>query len=86
LIGPKQGEIFLSYDIFYLKNIHKHMSNMDLPPRVRVKYLSAWQMIQKRHRPVLGLLEKRNFDPRAVCDMDWGPAFAKIGTEQGFFE
>jgi hypothetical protein len=86
LVGPIGLDVFLSYHITYLKNIHTHMSNMDLPPRVRVKYLSAWQMIQKRHRPLLDALERSNFDPRAVCEMDWGPVFARIGTADGYFE
>src|SRR5712691_2297697 len=86
LVGPMGREVFLSYDITYLKNIHTHMCNMDLAPRVRVKYLSAWQMIQKRHRPLLDVLERNDFNPRAPCDMDWEPSFAKIGTKEGFFE
>jgi hypothetical protein len=86
LVGPMGLEVYLSYDITYLINIHTHMCNMSLPPRVRVKYLSSWQMIQKRHRPLLDVLERSNFDPRSVCDMDWGPVLAKIGTKEGFFE
>ncbi len=85
LITPLGLELFLAYDIAYLRNIHSHMQNMDLPPRVRVKYLSAWQMIQKQHRPLLNVLEHAQFDPRAVCDMDWDPAFARIGTPRGYF-
>ncbi len=86
LVGPMGLEVYLSYDITYLRNIHAHMCNMCLPPRVRVKYLSAWQIIQKRHRPLLDALERSNFDPRVVCDMDWEPIVAKIGTKEGFFE
>jgi len=77
---------FLAYDVTYLKNIYTHMCNTDLTPRVRVKYLSAWQMIRKRHRALLDVLERSNFDPRSVCDLDWNPLFAKIGTDSGFFE
>jgi hypothetical protein len=76
----------LSYEIVYLRNVFTHMSNMGLPPRVRVKYLSAWQMIQKRHRTLMDVLERSNFDPRALCNVDWGPIFAKVGTKEGFFE
>jgi hypothetical protein len=86
LVGPVGLDAFLSYDITYLRNVHMHMCNMDIPPRVRVKYLSAWQMIQKRHRPILDVLERRNFDPRSICDMDWKQVFEKIGTMDGFFE
>ena len=77
---------FLAYDITYLKNIHAHMSDMGLLPRVRVKYLSAWQMIRKQHRTLLEVLERNNFDPRALCKVDWGPIFARVGSEQGLFE
>jgi hypothetical protein len=54
-------EVFLAYDFTYLKNIHTHMSDTKLESNVRVKYLSAWHMIQKRHRTVLDVLEKRQF-------------------------
>jgi hypothetical protein len=86
LIGPTKLEKFLSYDITYVRNIHGHMCNMALPPRVRVKYLSTWQMLQMRHREVLDVLERSNFDPRSVCDTDWQTAFASIGTQNGAFE
>jgi hypothetical protein len=86
LIGPMGREVFLSYEITYLRNIYKHMCNVALSPRARVKYLSAWHMIQQRCRSVLGVLERNDFNPRALCDMDWGPSFAKIGTAEGFFE
>jgi hypothetical protein len=76
----------LSYDIAYLQNVHTHMCNMAMSPRVRVKYLSAWQMIQKRHRALLNVLERSNFDPHSICDMDWKQVFKKIGTSDGFFE
>jgi hypothetical protein len=85
LIFPDGLEV-LSYDITYLKNIYGHMNNMDLAPRVRVKYLSAWQMIQKQHRALLDVLERSKFDPRAVCDMDWSPLFSKIGSANGIFQ
>lgn len=77
---------FLSYDVTYLRNVYSHMSNMDLPPRVRVKYLSAWQMIQKRHRTLMDVLERSSFDPHALWDVDWGPIFARVGTKEGLFE
>ena len=86
LVGPAGNDIWASYDITYLKNIHTHMHEMNRPPRVRVKYLSTWQMLQVRHRSLLDVLERSQFDPKAICDMDWGPVFAKIGTEEGFFE
>jgi hypothetical protein len=79
-------EIFLAYDFTYLKNIYVHMSDMNLEPRVRVKYLSAWQMIQKQHRSVLDALEKHNFDPRAIGAIDWRPIYKTIGTKDGLFE
>jgi hypothetical protein len=62
------------------------MNDMSLVPQVRVKYLSAWHMIQHRYRSVLDVLEGNGFNPRAICDIDWGPPFAKIGTEHGFFQ
>ena len=86
LIGPTGADVWASYDITYLKNIYEHMHDMSRPPRVRVKYLSAWQMIQIRHRALLSVLERSKFDPKAICDLDWRPAFAKIGTDDGYFK
>ena len=86
LVVPTGREVFASYDIAYLANIHRHASNVHLPPRVRVKYLATWQMIRRKHKALLDVLERNNFDPLAVCNFDWAPIFAKIGTPQGYFE
>jgi hypothetical protein len=85
LIGPTGNDVWASYDIRYLRNIHALMHDMSRPPRIRVKYLSAWQMIQTRHKALLDVLERSNFDAKAICDMDWTPVFSKIGTDQGYF-
>lgn len=85
LVAPLGLDVFAAYDISYLRNIHAHMNNINLSPRVRVKYLSAWQIIRQRHQALLDVLEQADFDPNSVCDIDWKPAFAKIGTSGGYF-
>ena len=80
------GELarFLAYDITYLSNVHANMNKQSLSPRVRVKYLSTWQMIGTRHGALLDTLERNNFDPRSVADLDWSEAMRSVGTAEGF--
>jgi len=85
LIVPTGNEVYASYDITYLANIHRHMNDVRFPPRIRMKYLATWQMLQKKHRALLDVLERSIFDPRAVCDIDWKPILEKIGTAEGCF-
>jgi hypothetical protein len=86
LIVPMGYEWFLAYDFTYLRNIHRSMNNMQLPPKVRVKYLSAWQMIGSRHKPLLDTLERNNFDPRSVSDFDWSEPMRRVGTPDGYHD
>jgi hypothetical protein len=86
LVEPADSDVWAAYELTYLTNIHTLMHDMSLLPRARVKYLSTWQMIQTRHKALLNVLERTNFDPKAICDMNWAPSFSKIGTAQGFFE
>lgn len=86
IIIPAGNEVWAAYDITYLRNIHSHMNDMNLSPRIRGKYLSTWEMIQKKHKPLLDVLERNSFDPNSICRIDWKPSFSKIGTGLGFFE
>jgi hypothetical protein len=72
----------LAHDFVYLKNIHQHMNDSNLPPRVRTKHATAWNFIRKRHRGVLEALEASDFDPRAICKGDWTEALQRV--EQTF--
>jgi hypothetical protein len=85
LITPFDYETFAAYDISHLKNIHTHMNDMNLPPRVRTKYLTTWQMLERRHSKLLTVLARSGFNPHAVCDLDWSYPMGKIGTQDGFF-
>jgi hypothetical protein len=84
LILPEGQEWFLAYDFTYLRNIYSHMNDINLPPRVRVKYGSAWQMIRKRHKVLLDVLEASNFNPRSISDFDWSEPMRRVGTSDGF--
>jgi hypothetical protein len=84
LIVAQGMEWFLAYDFTYLREIYNHMNNAALPPRVRVKYGSTWQMIRARHKALLDTLERNNFDPRCVSDFDWSKPMMRVGTKRGF--
>jgi hypothetical protein len=75
----------LAYDIRYLQTIHRHKSDMALPPRVRKKYETTWKLLLKKHAGLMSVLEESNFDPHAISPCDWSEPFARIGTSRGFF-
>lgn len=71
---------FLAYDFAYLNNIHRHMNDSDLPPRVRTKHATAWNIIRKRHKRLLDALEANDFDPQAICKGNWSEAI-RVSTK-----
>ncbi|MBB4398812.1 hypothetical protein [Bradyrhizobium sp. ERR14] len=73
-IEPSGTEWDLAECFLYLENIHKHMNNMSMSPRIRAKYAATWQMIRARHQRLLDCLEAHNFDANAVSKMDWKKA------------
>ncbi len=76
---------FLAYDIRYLGTIYRHKNDPALGPRVRGKYESTWRMLRKKHGGFMSVLEKHNFDPRAICACDWSEPLRRVGTPRGFF-
>ena len=85
LIASRDLASRLAYDITYLRNVHAKMNKQSLSPRVRVKYLSTWQMVRTRHRALLDALERNNFDPRSVVNLDWSEAMRSVGTAKGVY-
>jgi hypothetical protein len=85
LIASGELARFLAYDVAYLRNVHANMHRPSLSPRIRVKYLSTWQMIQTRHRALLDTLERNNFDPRSVAALDWSEGMRSVGTAEGSY-
>jgi hypothetical protein len=74
----------VSYDITFLKNIYTHMNGDAFSQRIKRKYVNTWRVL-KRHFPVLlRTLEKAQFNPRALCDVDWSDAMQRVGTDRGF--
>jgi hypothetical protein len=73
----------LAHDFAYLRNIHGHMNNVDLPPRVRTKHATAWNFIRRRHRRLVDTLEASNFDPNSICRGDWSEAVARVADGTG---
>ena len=76
---------FLAYDIRYLETIHRHKSDLTLEPGVRGKYESTWRMLRKKHRGFMSVLEKHDFDPRAISVCDWSEPLQRVGTPGGSF-
>ena len=85
LFASKDLASRLAYDITYLRNVYANMNRQSLSPRIRVKYLSTWQMIGTRYGPLLDTLERNNFDPRSVVDLDWSAAMRRVGTAEGVY-
>ena len=50
-----------------------------------MKYLSTWQMIGTRHGALLDALERNNFDPLSVVNLDWSEAIRSVGTAEGCY-
>src|SRR6266436_4670462 len=74
LIRDTYSEWELAENVVYLRNVHRHMNDVLLPPRIRAKYAATWQMIRKRHKPLLETLEAANFNPRSISNFDWKKA------------
>lgn len=85
IILAASQEWFLAYDFTYLRNVHRHMSDYKLHPRIRMKHLASWQMIRKRHKELLDTLEASCFDPRSVSDFDWSEPMRRVGTANGAY-
>jgi hypothetical protein len=81
LIEDTDGQWSLAYDFRYLKNIHGHMNNPALGSRIRAKHAAAWNLIRRRHKPLLDTLESNDFEPRAICDFDWSEAIKRIDED-----
>jgi hypothetical protein len=81
LIEATGGHWSLAYDLCYLKNIHGHITNPVLDPRIRAKHAAAWNLIRRRHKPLLDTLESNNFEPRAISDFDWSEAIKRIDED-----
>jgi hypothetical protein len=71
----------LAYDFRYLRNIHRHMNNPDLHPRIRGKHAAAWNLIRRRYQPILGTLEAHDFDPRSISVFDWSEATQRLDED-----
>jgi len=74
-----------AYDLFYLKNIYRHMTDTKLYSHHRAKYQGTWQMLRTRHAAMMDVFMNSGFDPRAVSNFDWSTPMRQVGTQQGFF-
>ena len=79
------NESLLAYDLFYLKRLFECSHNEALPPTVRTKYLTTWEIYRQKYKRLCTALEEAAFDFRKVMDIDWKPFMDKIGRPDGFF-
>ncbi|MBP9100497.1 MAG: hypothetical protein KBF68_03780 [Nitrosomonas sp.] len=79
-----EDEYFLAYDFTYLRNIHRHMINPNLPGPLRAKYITTWQLIRSRYAKILDALEANNFDPSSIASLDWTEPMRRVGTPDGY--
>jgi hypothetical protein len=75
----------LAYDFRYLKNIYGHMNNPELEPRIRAKHSAAWNLIRRRHRPLLYTLEVNDFNPQSISNFDWAEAIRHVDSAHGVY-
>jgi hypothetical protein len=81
LVGEAKWD--LAYDFRYLRNIHRHMNDPDLHPRIRSKHAAAWNLIRRRYQAILDTLEAQDFDPRSISVFDWSDATRHLDVAEG---
>ena len=64
------NECFLAYDLFYLKRLFECGHDKALPPTVRTKYLTTWEIYRQKYKGLCAALEETAFDFRKVIDID----------------
>ena len=73
-----------AYDFVYLRNIYRHMTDTNLDPRIRAKYLGTWQMLRTRSADLLDVFVRNNLDPRSISNFDWTEPLRRVGTPDGY--
>jgi len=76
-------ENFHAYDFVYLRNIYRHMTDTNLDPHIRAKYLGTWQMLRTRSADLLNVFVRNNLDPRSISNFDWTEPLRRVGTPDG---
>ena len=79
------GESLLAYDLLYLKRLFEHGHDTSLPPSVRMKYQTTWEIYRQKYKGLCKALEDAKFDFQKVIAIDWKPFIDRIGTPDGFF-
>lgn len=78
-------ESLLAYDLVYLKRLFEHGHDQSLPPTIRNKYLTTWEIYRQKYKGFCAALEEAEFKFEKVIELDWEPFIKKIGTPDGFF-
>lgn len=78
-------ESLLAYDFIYLKRLYEHGHDETLPPRIRTKYLTTWEIYRRSYPGLCHVLEEHEFVFEKVIDIDWKPFTDIIGTPDSFF-
>ncbi len=77
-------ENLYAYDFLYLKNIYDGMTNTDFSGSVRSKYVNTWHMFTLKYGQLLNVLQRNNFNPESIIDIDWSESLSRIDSGLGF--
>ena len=84
-ISDTDGDWLLAYDLFYLKCLFDHGHDTSLPPSVRMKYQTTWEIYRQKYKGLCRALEDAKFDFQKVIDIDWKPLIDRARTSAEFF-
>jgi hypothetical protein len=73
------NESLLAYDLVYLRQLFLHAHDYSLPPTVRVKYQTTWEIYRLKYKGLYAALENANFDFKKVIPINWKPFLEEIG-------
>ena len=79
LVGEAKWD--LAYDFRYLRNIHRHMNDPNLHPRVRGKHAASWNLIRRRYQAIMDTLAANAFDPQSISIFDWSEATRRLDED-----
>jgi hypothetical protein len=78
-------ENLIAYDFLYLKRLFEHSHDPGLPPRVRNKYLTTWEIYRQKYPGFCTSLERKQFDFEKVIGVEFDSSMKAIGTPDGYF-
>ena len=75
------NKLSLVYDLVYLRQSFIHAHDTSLPPTIRAKYQTTWEIYRIKYKGLCTALEEANFKFSKVIPIDWRPFLKDIGAE-----